>query len=233
MDRYNSRLILAYCEISPHVLRPLIHALKLWSKANHINDPSGRNGTPTMSSYCLTLMAIGFLQHCQVLPNLQEDVEVSIPDTPEKEGSDVIWAGWGRKTGTKINVGFHKTAPPGWTPAVVTVSQAIRGFFAFFARHGTSEGFRYDAEIVSILNGGVIERSKPQGQETQEAQQRKLAGLPPLSKDDLLAKENMMGKGNIGIQPRNWGERRLVVQDPFIWQKVGAPPLTMPSACEA
>lgn len=29
-----------------------------------------------------------------------------------------------------------------------------------------------------------------------------------------------MRKGDRGIQPRNWGEKKMVVQDPFLWLKV-------------
>jgi DNA polymerase sigma len=221
MLRYNSRLILAYCEISPHVLRPLIHCLKLWSKANHVNDPSGKDGMPTMSSYCLTLMAIGYLQHRGILPNLQEDVEVRVPDYPETEGKDVIWAAWGKPSGLKINVGFSDKAPADWEPSTkLTVSEAVRGFFSHFARTGSGRAFQYNTQVVSILNGGIINRAKPQGQETQEAQQRKAAGIPAPTKEEMIARETYMGKGDQGIQPRNWSERRLVVQDPFIWQKV-------------
>lgn len=220
--RYNSRLILAYCEISPHVLRPLIHALKIWSKANHVNDPSGKYGMPTMSSYCLTLMAIGYLQHCGILPNLQSDVEVRVPDYPDTDGKDVIWAGWGKPTGMKINVGFSERPPPDWMSSDpnMTAAQAVRGFFAYFARTGSGRAFQYNTQVVSILNGGIIDRAKSQGQETQEAQARKAAGIPPPTREEMVLRETMMGAGSDGVQPRNWSERRLVVQDPFIWQKV-------------
>lgn len=165
-------------------------------------------------------MAIGYLQHRGVLPNLQADVEVRIPDHPDTDGRDVIWACFGKKTGTKINVGFSETPPTGFRSTPMTAAQALRDFFAYFARKNSGTGFDYTTQIVSILNGGVINREKPQGQETQEAQRRKAAGIPAPTKDEMTARESMMGKGNIGVQPRNWGERRLVVQDPFIWQKV-------------
>ena len=31
------------------------------------------------------------------------------------------------------------------------------------------------------------------------------------------------GKGDQGVQPRNWGDRKIVVQDPFLWHKASGP----------
>jgi hypothetical protein len=198
----------------------------VWSKVNHVNDPSGKHGMPTMSSYCLTLMAIAYLQHCGALPNLQADVEVRIPDFPETEGKDVIWAGWGKATGTKINVGFADAPKPSWKNGCpdLTAAQAIRGFFSFFARSGPGIKFQYDTQVVSILNGGIMKRPRSQGAEQRDARQRRDKGEPPTTREEQNARETMMGTGNSGVQPRNWSERRLVVQDPFIWQKVSPKP---------
>lgn len=179
-----------------------------------------------MSSYCLTLMAIGYLQFRGVLPNLQADVEAPVPERPEDVRSDVIWAGWGRGHGTKIHVAFSPTPPPGWTASntTLTAADAVRGFFEFFAiydsKPSSSPSFNYATEIVSIANGGIIPRAKSLGAEQREVEARRARGLPPLTRDEVVELESRMGKGGIGIQPRNWADRRLIVQDPFIWQKV-------------
>ena len=219
-ERYNSRLILAYCEISPYVLRPLIHALKLWASAQQVNDPSGAKSAPTMSSYCLTLMAIAFLQFRGHLPNLQTAVTYEIPDVPSAEGDDIIWVGWGKDEGTKCHVGFDPDPPKGWTPRApdLTAEEALRGFFEFYSRNKLRAGeikFDFQTQVVSILNGGIMDRAVGLGVLAREA-----ASGVKVSKEERVRKEMEIGKGDLGLQPRNWSDRRLVVQDPFIWQKV-------------
>jgi hypothetical protein len=57
----NSRMILAYCRLAPFSLRPLIHTVKTWAKSRNLNDSSGAKGSPTLSSYCWTLMSIAYM----------------------------------------------------------------------------------------------------------------------------------------------------------------------------
>ena len=226
---YNSRLILAYCDISPYVLRPLIHVLKLWASAKQVNDPSGASGPPSMSSYCLTLMAIGYLQHLGALPNLQANINVPIPSLPWDTGDpDLIWVGWGKSQGIPVHIGFATKAPPDWRPRNpdLTASEAVKGFFAFFSgSHGpVGERFNFVTQIVSILNGGIISRVEELGARAKAAQQARMSGitLEDESREARAAAETRMGTG-VDYQPRNWGDRRLIVQDPFIWQKVCRP----------
>jgi len=209
-DRYNSSLILAYCEISPYVLRPLVHALKLWASAHDLNDPAGARGPATMSSYCLTLLAIGYLQQRGHLPNLQAKINVPIPShSTDTDDPDLIWVSWGKQQGLAAHIAFSKTPPKDWAQKDkdLTAAGAIRGFFKYFS--STSES-RFDREgsIISVLNGGVVPRSEKY--------------LSPLmgTKESRMEREPYMGTGVNGIQPSNWRERLLIVQDPFIWQKV-------------
>ncbi|TYJ58512.1 hypothetical protein B9479_000720 [Cryptococcus floricola] len=235
---YNSSLLLHYCSLSPYVLRPMIHTLKLWSSSHDLNDPSGARGPATMSSYCLALMAIAYLQHLGHLPNLQEVVKVPEVSRPEDTSEhDVVWVSWGKEEGIKARVAFSLELPEGWVPKEkdLTAADAIRGFFEFFSLSGTTplRGERFDrnSEIVSILMGGIVPRAKAYGQEDREASERQQLlenmGVPAhkikSSNDEMrlarIAEEPMMGKGDRGIQPRKWGQNRLVVQDPFLWLK--------------
>lgn len=60
-----------------------------------------------MSSYCLTLMAIAYLQHIGHLPNLQADINVPEVCRPEDTSEhDVVWVSWGKEQGVKAHVGF-------------------------------------------------------------------------------------------------------------------------------
>lgn len=210
--RYNSSLILAYCEISSFVLRPLIHALKLWASAQDLNDPSGASGPATMSSYCLTLLAIGYLQQLGHLPNLQSNINVPVPSYPsDTEDPDLIWVGWGKGQGLPAHIAFSKSPPRGWVQknTDLTASEAIRGFFSYFSST-SGPGPRFDREgsIISVPNGGVVPRA--------EGYMSPLMG----TKESRMEREPFMGTGMEGIQPSNWRERLLIVQDPFIWQKV-------------
>lgn len=52
------------------LVRPLSVFIKFWAKQRGLNDPSG---TPTtFSSYTLILLVISYLQHLDLLPNLQD-----------------------------------------------------------------------------------------------------------------------------------------------------------------
>ncbi|KAK8858589.1 hypothetical protein IAR55_002818 [Kwoniella newhampshirensis] len=235
---YNSSLILQYCSIAPHLLRPMIHTLKLWASAQDLNDPSGSKGPATMSSYCITLMAIAYLQHRGCLPNLQANVEVPIPCRPaDTSDLDSIWVSWSKDQGIRAHVAFDRSPPPGWTsrePNLVA-ADAVRGFFAFFSQAEPysphADRFDYDKQIISILQGGVAARARVQGadkaEDDRQRQQMIRSGysmqmiqqvMGDQKKRRLMDEENM-GKGDRGIQPKNWSERQLVVQDPFLWQK--------------
>ncbi|WWC70744.1 uncharacterized protein I206_104695 [Kwoniella pini CBS 10737] len=239
---YNSSLILHYCLISPHLLRPMIYILKRWLSAQDLNDASGSKGSATMSSYCLTLMVIAYLQARGCLPNLQKNINVpllnSASDTNDK---DVIWVSWSRDQGVPAHVAFDRGPPEGWKSADpnLTVSQAVRGFFRFFSRSQPSalasneEKARFDHRkmILSILQGGIANRVMGVGQGRVEDEkvkdqlrhkgstEREVEEAMIILRDGRIKGEEKMGKGDRGIQPRNWSERRLVVQDPFLWQK--------------
>jgi hypothetical protein len=57
-----------YCTLWPP-LSNLIYVIKKWAKCRGLNDPSRRNG-PSFSSYCLTLMIVGFLQASDICVEL-------------------------------------------------------------------------------------------------------------------------------------------------------------------
>lgn len=72
----NSALIARYVRFSP-IVRPFLIFLKTWAKQRGLNDPSGSKGPMSLSSYSLLLMAIGYLQHRGVVPNLQDPALLS------------------------------------------------------------------------------------------------------------------------------------------------------------
>jgi hypothetical protein len=214
----------------------MIYALKLWAKAFDLNDPSGAHGPPTMSSYCLTLMAIAYFQSRGILPNLQANVHAKIPNDNITEEPDTVWIGWGKDQGTKAHIGFDRSPPAGWKSAEpeVTAATALRDFFSFFTKQANPKSpnkFSYDTQIISIVQGGVAARAKDPGdsnrQEAKLRQQLLEQGAEPehlkkvlqQRREEQEEQELQIGKGDNGIQPRQWEDKALVVQDPFLWNK--------------
>lgn len=79
---FNSQLISAYAELQPDLVRPLIFFLKNWFSRRDLNDPSGKRGNMTFSSYTIALMALQVLQVEGVLPNLQSPSLLKISNIP-------------------------------------------------------------------------------------------------------------------------------------------------------
>lgn len=186
-----------------------------------------------MSSYCLTLMAIAYLQIRDHLPNLQAGINVPCPSYPtDRDDPDLVWVGWGKSQAQHAHIAFSRSPPKGWEPKDpdLTAETALRGFFAYFGsrsieQHAAvqdpeNEDNRFDREnmILSILNGGTLRRAE------------KCDIMPARDKEERLKKEPFMGTGDRGIQPGQWRERALVVQDPFIWQKVRHNTTSLPPA---
>ena len=218
----------------------MVYALKLWAKALDLNDPSGAHGPPTMSSYCLTLMAIAHLQFRGILPNLQANVQAKIPIDNITEEPDTVWVGWGKDQGTKAHIGFDRFPPAEWKSAEpeLTAAAALRDFFSFFNKQAvpkSSNRFLYDSQIVSIVQGGVAARAKSQGESNREeaklrqqmidqgAEAEQIKQVLQQRREEQERQESQSGKGDKGIQPRQWEDKALVVQDPFLWNKVRQP----------
>lgn len=210
----------------------MIHFIKLWAGRFNLNDPSASRGPRTFSSYCLTLMVIAYLQAVGHLPSLQQGVEVPPSLNPANvDMPETIWVNWGRPQGAAAHVWFRELPPDGWVPSKVSLGEAVEGFFDFLLN-----GFDPSTEVLSVLNGGVIPRCKPKGAADEKRrlfiQKLKENNLSPeaatirLQEYDRAENCNWhdgMGTGVSGVQPLAWTKEALVVQDPFIWEKVSAP----------
>lgn len=218
----------------------MIHGLKRWLKEWGLNDPSGVNGPASMSSYCVTLMAIAYLQHVGVLPNLQAGVPIpAVHNRADSSLSEVVWTSWGKAQGDVQHVWFETSPPPGWKNKHpdLTAAQAIFGFFQYFTK-GSPSSFNYLTHFVSIVNGGITERGLPQNSlATRRQEYRELLMSSNYTQQEIQefmtvydaridAEELKMGCGGDGITPRRWDQSRLVVQDPFLWFKVSESTLT-------
>ncbi|GHJ88447.1 hypothetical protein NliqN6_4849 [Naganishia liquefaciens] len=168
----NSRMILAYCRLAPFSLRPLIHTVKTWAKSRNLNDSSGAKGSPTLSSYCWTLMSIAYMQIIGKLPNLQDAVSVRAAGREDC----VIWVSWGKPQGQAANIGFAEPCEDGLAAAAAReddVGSIVKGFFAFY--HTMFRDDREPADkplaiydgrvpstrhhVISVWKGGLTNRS--------------------------------------------------------------------------
>ena len=148
---YNSQLLRAYTLLDPRV-KPLIMLVKFWSKKRCLNDaPLG-----TFSSYALTLMVLGFLQHCGLLENLQADCP-----QPEIIRVPQIQTRHAPKTKSmpmrEIDVTFRRGKPqsaPVWT-GDKSVGQLFYEFMFYFAFQ-----YPYDNKTaISIRQGGITQKT--------------------------------------------------------------------------
>ena len=93
----------------------------------------------------------------------------------------------------------------------------------------------WDSKIISILRGGIADRAakRDAGAKAKSASLEKLErlrdnGLHLTVAEDIMQQvesglfevEKLMGRGDRGIQPVRWGDNPIVVQDPFLWEKV-------------
>lgn len=170
----NSRMILAYCRLAPFTLRPLIHTVKTWAKSRNLNDSAGAQGSPTLSSYCWTLMCIAYMQSIGKLPNLQDADRVRAAGRQDC----VIWVSWGKPQGQAAIIGFAEPSDDDIAAAAAReedIGSMVKGFFAFY--HNM---FRKDREnddepsalykgrvpdtrhhVISVWKGGLTNRSVP------------------------------------------------------------------------
>lgn len=198
-----------------------------------MNDPSASRGPRTFSSYCLTLMAIAYLQAVGHLPNLQQGVKVPQNLDPANVNlPNTVWVNWGRRQGAAAHIWFRPKPLANWVQEDITLGDALVGFFAFL-----KTSFDASAEILSVLNGGVIKRASEKGttDERRRLVAKEVAKLSPENANIRLGifddneRANWhegMGTGKSGVQPLAWTRDALIVQDPFIWEKVGAAPVS-------
>ncbi|KAJ7040791.1 hypothetical protein C8F04DRAFT_919301, partial [Mycena alexandri] len=142
----NSDLIKRYCELNP-LLITMIQYIKLWAKPLGLNSPGRKakgQGVVTFSSYALTMMTIGFMQHRGLLPNLQE----GLPPLQPGKLAGTFWLGPPRPA--CCDVRYNKME--GWKPPrEVTVLELMQDWFLFW---GTE--YDYPSEMISIREGGRL-----------------------------------------------------------------------------
>ncbi|TKA50951.1 hypothetical protein B0A53_05732 [Rhodotorula sp. CCFEE 5036] len=160
---FNSRLINSYCNLHP-LVRPLSVFIKFWAKQRGLNDPSG---TPTtFSSYTFILLVIAYLQHVDLLPNLQDADLIASTGTERNRFFSTPKARARRSRVDRIvrSVGWdvtfveYETTPEGYAAPAANLVDLARGFFHYYA-----DEFDMERTAVSVWNGAGLERQRPFG----------------------------------------------------------------------
>lgn len=176
---FNSRLISAYADLQPEIVRPLTFFLKHWFLARGMNDPSGKSGAMSFSSYSIALMVIQFLQVQGMLPNLQDARLIESLSIPRA----YLWSR-PRQTGYRQNapstiippqrydVTFATTSGIDHRQMVIDVTphheeqsiddlfarklgDLLMGFFHYYAK------FDFRQQVISISSGAPVELQTP------------------------------------------------------------------------
>lgn len=199
------------------LVKPLCVFVKFYFRQRQLNDPSGARGPVTFSSYTLILLVIAYLQHLNLVPNLQSDEIVQSARVPRRK----FWSrprqnirrktvhvsastGWDTTYAERIPKDFQ------WTPAVIPggVAELALGFFNYYGRF-----FEPENEVVAIASGGSFRRARPIRSFTEAAHGKKKTQLAPSEKDATALEETLgADRRNEG----NGGDENEAEEDPEV-----------------
>lgn len=190
-------------------------------------------------------MAIAYMQIKHGLPNLQDERYV---EKVQRQDIDV-WVGWGRARGILAHVSFADGLALGNDSSIkmpmvewqdrkflhdgVSVGELVKGFFEFYKNLTNEEQKRSDGEntkthCLSLWKGGFVERGFPldlQYDSKQQEYKQRQRGLPAAAQQAAgaqpVAPASSRSRPISGFtQPQEWSGADLVVQDPFLHDKV-------------
>ncbi|KAF8513086.1 hypothetical protein JB92DRAFT_2925360 [Gautieria morchelliformis] len=204
---WNTRLISTYCDLHSDLVRPMIMIIKRWAKSHGLNDPSGRSGPVTFSSYALVLMVIGFLQVKGVLPNLQAGLEPLSKDANQ----NVFWV-WKRKRDpVRCDIRFSEND---WqTGTHMELGEALEGWFMFWASE-----YDYSKHVLSIREGGLVMRASPPKKKRDKKERTKKTGAIPVL-DQLLINGEREEEAALAA----WRSQNASEQEKAELERVGTP----------
>ncbi|KLO18255.1 hypothetical protein SCHPADRAFT_126698 [Schizopora paradoxa] len=169
---FNTQLIAHYCELF-HPLPTLLLAIKKWAKSLGLNNPSGRGGSTSFSSYALTVMTIGYLQPLGILPNLQAGLS-PLPPPPRNPEFDAEGVYWQReRTGPPKRCDRRFNRLQYWQPPgdkKYDIHSLLLGWFRYWG-----EQHEYPTQLMSIRDGGILTRviESPKKKEKKEKKSKK------------------------------------------------------------
>ncbi|EPQ27470.1 uncharacterized protein PFL1_05008 [Pseudozyma flocculosa PF-1] len=195
----NSHLIATYANLLPNVFRPFVFFVKHWLSQRGLNDPSGSKGPNSLSSYTIALMAIQYLQVCQLLPNLQDPALIAGLEIPRS----FIWGRRKKGRGGKGGGGAPGPAPaPGYdvtfaqltaggydeqayrniaascpnvrSPGDKLLGQIVNGFVGYYA-----DQFARQSQAVSVVSGRPLPLQRGGSPSTQSGPSSDTSGSPP------------------------------------------------------
>jgi hypothetical protein len=190
-------------------------------------------------------MAIVYMQIKHGLPNLQDD---DVVGSVGRQNIDV-WVGWGRPKGIPAHVSFaddlglkgysgSKASVVEWKGQKflhndTSVGELVKGFFEFYAKltSETGKGFtseNIETHCLSVWKGGFVERGFPldlryDSKQQEYKRQRQLPAAAQQAEGIQPPPPSSQRSRPISgfSQPQEWSGADLVVQDPFLHDKVG------------
>ncbi|KAF8528409.1 hypothetical protein BU17DRAFT_80749 [Hysterangium stoloniferum] len=173
----NTLFIGTYCDLSPDLVRQMSLLVKMWARARHLNDPSGQYGPPTLSSYALNLMIIGYLQVRGVLPSLHMGLE-------KLKRNAMVGNFWVRVKGKRVGdpCDIRYKVPENWQPAFqLELGEALLGFFRFWG-----DEFDYEHKLLSVRHGAMYDRPlSPRVKKEKKKKKNAAKSIAPPSTMDL------------------------------------------------
>ncbi|KIK93108.1 hypothetical protein PAXRUDRAFT_829328 [Paxillus rubicundulus Ve08.2h10] len=147
----NSYMLRAYCDLLPG-LRSVIAAIKLWARPLGFNSPGREHKrSPTLSTYALALMTLGWLQSRGLAPNLQDGLEVL---TQQPVGTSWIRPSPGSKKTKRVacDVRF-RTATAEEVRPPLDLRATMLDWFHFWGHE-----YEFKDAMVDIKEGGIHPR---------------------------------------------------------------------------
>jgi len=186
---HNTNMIAHYCEL----FRPLpilLLAIKKWAKSLGLNNPSGRGGSASFSSYALAIMTIGYLQIIELLPNLQAGL-LALPTPPRNLESDLPGIFWQReRTGPPKRCDRRFNRLQYWQPPEgidVSIHSLLLGWFRYWGHQHA-----YTTQLMSIRDGAILVRAVNVAKEKKARKKKFKKSKEKAGKDEVkaaLAKE--------------------------------------------
>ena len=188
-------------------------------------------------------MTIAYMQIKHGLPNLQDEQLVRRVDRQDVD----VWVGWGRSKGIPAHVSFSDRLTSEdisrlhlptnrWSGRQIihkdeTIGSIVKGFFSFYAglvqepQEGISKA-SYKSHTITVWKGGIMKRGLPWDlRYDSRLEEFKREKKVPTAAQQTEGSAQSVLKSRSGpvegfAQPQEWSGADLVVQDPFLHDKV-------------
>ncbi|KAL9656202.1 hypothetical protein ABK040_007819 [Willaertia magna] len=148
---YNTKLLQTYSEIDERC-KELIFMIKFWSKRREINDPY----LGTLSSYCIAIITIHYLQKVLLVPYLQDIQSFPKMEKKEIDGMDGKFYNCSFESNmTTIHSFMKENYNEDHLITTITTGSLLFQFFKYFAYE-----FDYENQVINIKNNSKLTKKE-------------------------------------------------------------------------